>query len=101
VLDPVPRFHGDASRCGAYSSVGVRHATGGSSPSTVGSSSKMGAPSILPWMKRMSEQKELSLVLHTASISFGSMPKWAMRTMEFVVLEARPQSTELQVSQRP
>jgi hypothetical protein len=45
-------------------------ALGGSSLGTVGSSSKMGAPSILLWMKRISKKKELGTVVCSPSISF-------------------------------
>lgn len=43
---------------------------GGSSPCTVGSSPETGAPSTLPWMKRLSEKKEFGVMLRAPTISF-------------------------------
>jgi hypothetical protein len=69
VLDPILRLCGDDVCYDTCSSVSMRQ-TGGSSPSTVGSSSKIGASSSFPWMKRMFGKKELGVVLRAPSISF-------------------------------
>jgi hypothetical protein len=54
-------------------------ALGGSSPSTMGSSSKMSVSSSLSWMRRMSRKKEPGVVLRTPFISFkGGALGWSL-----------------------